>query len=167
MNEKLKKPYRLLELKAFVPARTVAGYSDQEKLDFETAFMPVAEKYRRRERLGRKLMVAFFLALLTCFTGSRYPRSLIWLFLAAFIIWLIAFLALSVRVICPACSNSVKGEFGSYCPQCGGTLKRDGVLNVNDVRCSWCGIKLRKGKRRNYRIRICTYCGVKLDPIGI
>lgn len=168
MKEKLKKPVRLLEVKAFVPSRTVAGYSNEEKLGFETAFKPIAEKYRRRERLGRKLGVALAISFITFFTvGVLYPQTTKWLLFAGVIIWLIGFKVSNARVICPACSNTVNGGFGSYCPQCGKVLKRDSMLNINNVSCTWCAIKCRNVRGRHCRIRICTYCGVKLEPIGI
>jgi hypothetical protein len=170
MGEELKKPYKLLELKPFVPIRTVKDYSDEEQLEFQNTFKPVAEKYRRRRERGRKWGMAFMVLIFVGFViAAINPRPFIWLWLAAIITWLIALVTSHTKLLCPACQNKVNDGYGTFCPQCGKTLKRYGVLqSVENVKCAWCGILLGKAKKgRNYRIRLCTYCGVTLDPTGI
>jgi hypothetical protein len=67
---------------------------------------------------------------------------------------------------CPRCGKNLGDLFGSYCPECLGSLSPGGTSERN---CTTCGKALRnsKGKRgRNFRIRGCSHCGLLLDESG-
>lgn len=131
----------------------------------ETAFHPLAERYRRR--LGQFLLSAiagFFLVLF----ALLLPDPLLPWFAVPGTLCIFTSLVLFFTLPglgCPSCGKAADSGFDRFCPACGSAgLRRKWVTAAH---CDACGKNMGSYKYRNYRIRFCTHCGTLLHRQGI
>ena len=170
--------YRLsLSVNSISPARFSNEYWPRERTEFLHAFRPIAERYRRRKRVGLYLLLGFMLGGFALTVVNIPGVAKLWglfLLVAAWLGAVVRF-AFGLRLRCPHCRNRLEPAKGPYCPQCGSDqfqhgIHRGGTRSASDPYCPSCDGRIVEGdadSRRSYTIRGCTHCGVMLDEIGV
>ena len=162
------KSFRLyLSHKALVPTKFVSDYRPEELELFRATFKPIAQHYRRWERIIEyvffPILVSFVLLAVVFPTFLAYGVS------CFMVCWFSLILLVAyVRPIpnCPACHNALDKGLGAFCPECGArAVQRE--YWMKRPWCASCDKGLTWGKGRHYTIRACTHCGVFLDDTGI
>ncbi len=144
-------------------------YSPAELEECRNRFRPLAHAYIRRQRICQRL---FFITVGSVIAGTALHAfghlSLTWARTPFFVfggVWFIL-LVTGPRLICPACSHRMQGNFGMYCPLCGcKALSTKGVMWT--PKCTACGEEMHKGKGRLFDVRACSGCGLNLGVDGL
>jgi hypothetical protein len=150
------------------PARFSNEYWPRERTAFLHTFRPIAERYRRRKRIGLYLLLGFMLGGFASMYVIPDVMKLWGLFLL-FAAWLggIAIFAFGLRLRCPQCRNRLDRARGPYCPQCGSDQFQRGANYSYCPACDGRIVDEDADSARSYRIRGCTHCGVMLDEMGV
>lgn len=170
--------YRLsISVTSGLPAGVSYEYWPRERTAFLHTFRPTAERYRRRRRMGLRLLIGFMLGgfLLMYVNVPNVVRVSGFILLLAAWLGAVGTFAFGLRLRCPACRNRLEPAKGPYCPQCGSDqfqhgIHRSGQQGANDAYCPSCDGTIADedaDSSRSYRIRGCTHCGVMLDETGV
>lgn len=141
--------------------------SVEDIVRFQSAFTPIAAKYRQHGRVATWSMGAFACCVVSCFALPKSLLPLAWI--SGMLCWLMVLTAWLTRptLSCPRCHNDVeKPRFGSFCPECGNNDLTARTWFARP-RCGVCGKRMGGGKSRGYKIRVCTHCGLRLDEKGL
>ncbi|MGF6492767.1 hypothetical protein ABIE56_000924 [Luteibacter sp. 621] len=134
--------------------------------DLRDTFSPVAERYRRIERIAAGGTVLFFLSIALASTLGHMPTFFAMTAIAG---WLTVVSALFVapRLICPGCQKPVDRPEGEWCPCCGErSLSKQTLWRKRT--CFSCHRRFSNRRKSRIRgIRYCTHCSSYLDEKGI
>ena len=160
----------------------VAKVAAEEQMRLREQFVPIAQKYRQRDRCFKVCLVGCaiwtgipaYIAIglgLHIIPEHNLSKDLFPAWLVSFLPWGIASIVFGFslpRLECPACHNRLDSyRMGHYCPECGNSELEAGNW-LRWPKCNACGKRMLRGKRRRYyKIRACTHCRVILDEIGI
>jgi hypothetical protein len=134
----------------------------------------MAERYRRRRRIGLYLLVAFIVGGFLLIYVNVPERLRFYGFIFLIVAWfgVVVTQVFGVRLKCPACGKRLVPAKGQYCPQCGSDQFQPGIHRLGASRVSFCPSCGRIAEEdsespRGYKIRGCTHCGVMLDERGV
>jgi hypothetical protein len=146
-------------------------YTAEELAEYRERFKPVAREYRRRERARTGVIVAaIYFGMAAAVIGGLLRFHLApWMLIATAVVITAAVVVFGPRwPRCPACCCYVMGEFGYYCPECGGGPLQPPDWWQSTWRCPRCKARLRwAGRGCKPKVRHCTHCGVRLDDAGL
>jgi hypothetical protein len=156
-------------LKPFNPI-TNTSYTAEEQVRLRADFAPVAEQFRRQQRIiGWCVFSMAGLFLLGMLVPEPYKAG--WSALLAVAVLagagnlIVAWLRLVGLLVCPGCNGDLE-KLGSYCPECGSAGLQPGGW-FTSPHCPTCNRKMRRNKGRKYTIRACSHCGLCLDKQGL
>jgi len=131
------------------------------------SFAPIAQRYRRHEKIAAAAFTLFMLSIAAGFLVSKGFMPV--LMVVALIAWLAALTAMITfpPLQCTECNEQLGRATGSHCPVCGSqSLSQGSWLRARA--CTGCGQTLRYGKGgRRFKICYCTHCGAHLDKNGL
>jgi ribosomal protein S27AE len=158
-------------------------YTPEQVTEFQQAFGPVAQRYRRSTRIALLAYIAGFGLLLLSTLGNAVatfvfdqpfqaglPDILSGGMAACFVLGIV-FWGSKPHLFCPACGADLEEDIEEavvvYCPECGSDRLRADFLDR--TKCEACGKTLWSGKfgGRRHRTRACHICGLTLDTRGV
>ena len=140
------------------------------------AFRPIAERYRRRKRIGLYLLLGFMLGgFASMYVVPEAAKLWGFFLLLAACLGVFAIFVFGLRLRCPQCRKRLDRAKGPYCPQCGSDqfergIHRGETTSANYPCCPACDGRIAEedgDSSRIDRIRGCTHCGVMLDEMGV